>query len=115
MHYMMVMKKGTIEAKEVEVGDWMQIMHNGQFLEAEVSSIEQLTQSKMVRLVLTESGSIVVNSVLASSLESSGSSVVDGLLKVGNLVAGDVGQEFARSVTYQVGRLVTGGDADSVV
>ena len=115
MHYMMVLGKGTIEAKEVVVGDWMRIMHGAQFLEAKVSSIVPLTSTKKVRLVLTESGSIVVNSVLASSLESSGSSVVDSLLKVGNFVAGDAGEDFARSVTYQVGRMVTGGDAESVV
>lgn len=115
LHYMMVLGKGTIEAREVAVGDWMHILSDGNFLQAKVTSITPLSKSKMVRLVLTESGSIVVNSVLASSVESSGSSIVDSMLKAGSVLAGEVGQEIVRTVTYQLGRAVTGGDAESVV
>ena len=118
MHYMMVLGRGTLEAAEVAVGDWMHILDQGGrdvFVEAQVTHIDTLERQKMVRLVLTESGSIVVNSVLASSLESSGSSIVDSLLKIGSFVAGDTGEEFARMATYQVGRMVTGGDAETVV
>ena len=114
LHYMMVLGKGTVEAKEVAVGDWMHILQDGHFREATVKTITPLRNSKMVRLLLTESGSIVVNSVLASSLESSGSSIVDTMLKAGSFLAGEMGEQIARSVTYQVGRAVTGGDAESV-
>ena len=53
----------------------------------------------------------VVNGVVASSLESSGSSMVKHLLDVGQAVGGQAGAQVARSFTYAVGSLVTGGDA----
>lgn len=124
-HLMMVEGRGTIDAKDVQVGDTMWI-HRSQVPGSStqrqqqqshlgtVRGTERIQQAQHVRLVLTEAGTIVVNDVLASSLESSGSSVVKQLLDVGHALGGGMGSQVVRSLTYALGWLVTSGDAQQV-
>lgn len=119
-HRMMVQGKGAIDAADVEVGDVMWIHQDSHHaastmtptaISGSVTAVDPVRDAQPVRLVLTQSGTIVVNGVVASSLESSGSSMVKHLLDVGQAVGGQAGAQVARSFTYAVGSLVTGGDA----
>lgn len=108
---MMVQGKGTTVASDVELGDTMWVNGKGAFRLGTVRAIDEGGQPQHVRLVLTESGTIVVNNVVASSMESTGSSVAKHLLDIGQEVGGQAGAQVARWLTYAVGTLVTGGDA----
>lgn len=112
---MIVENKGEIEARSVLVGDKMSVHNEGVVVDATVVAIEQLSQKAPVRLVLTKSGSIVVNSVVASTTETSGSKIVESLLHVASSIAGESGVRVVRDVSYAVGSWITNGDALSAV
>ena len=111
-HLMVVESKGTIPASEVRAADKMRVARDSRgTVEATVTAVNLLATARQVRLVMTQAGSIVVNGVVASSLEDTGSGLVGHLLRVGQSLAGDTGLQVARSVTQFVGEMVTSGDA----
>ena len=111
-HLMVVESKGTIPASEVRAADKMRVARDSRgTVEATVTAVNLLATARQVRLVMTQAGTIVVNGVVASSLEDTGSGLVGHLLRVGQSLAGDTGLQVARSVTQFVGEMVTSGDA----
>lgn len=113
---MMVKGKGEVLASDVEIGDRMWVMDVNDLRKSIGVVYEKLLDSRhyATRLLLTQSSTIVVNSVVASTKESTGSILLEKALKFANFIGGTFGLSVVRQLSYIWGGLLTHGDAVSV-
>lgn len=121
-HLMMLDSLREVEARHVQIGDTM-IVCSGMKASrlqnftmpctsrARVLSILYESDPRPVRLVLTESGTIVVEGVVVSTLETSGSKYVHRAMTWSDRIAGAFGVSLIRKLTCALGSLLTFGDA----
>lgn len=119
-HLVWVHGKGEIPAKNVGVGDQMLFCDPAKFVEDQIEinlvSVEfiRIRPEETAILVLTESGFMVVNGVIVSCLESSGSYFLFHTINYVRRLFGELGARILRNISFVIGSWWTSNDAFSM-